>query len=262
MENTFADLLERLGYDVLRKRDTKAREPLQDCRLMPPFFAPPTESTIAFSLKAGNFANKDIQELVEKVANAKKQDDEVLKKLKGKVLVTNYSKTEAEIEKTLKNDVYCWDIRRLVFYSAKAEAIQTLARKSEVEETRISNVEGLPNSSYLRGTVVHESEIVTTIIVFVDIHKSHFVLSSDHMTEILRFVYDRSLEPLVRESQNRVNVRFEVHTLGLANEELARNTFFLYSSDLARHPKVLFRDAELSIFQYGSAPWAVLFRKH
>jgi len=275
MENSFADLLERLGYNVLRKRDTKSgldiiaefkgqpksKELFQECRLLPPFFSPDAKDISAFSLKTGNFGLKDVTELVEKVKKATELEDDVLQKLRGKVIVTNYSKTETEIDKLRSADIFCWDIRRLIFYSAKAETIQNLARMSEVEEIALSGIEGLTGTSYLRGTIIQENGIITNIAIFVDSHDSKLIVSSDHMTKMLAYTYEKSLKTLAKESQNKINVKFEVHVLGLANEELLKSSYSRYSRDFALHPKVLFND-EPFLSQYASAPWSILFRKH
>ncbi|MGD0071775.1 MAG: hypothetical protein ABSB71_09490 [Candidatus Bathyarchaeia archaeon] len=275
MENSFADLLERLGYNVLRKRDTKSgldiiaefkgqpksKEQFQECTLLPPAFSPDAKDISAFSLKAGNFGSKDVKELVDKVKRATKLEDEVLKKLRGKVIVTNYSKTETEIDRLRLENIFCWDIRRLIFYSAKAEAIQNLARMSEVEEVSITGIDGLIGASYLRGTVIGENGILTNIVIFVDSHDSKLIVSSDHMTKMLIYICEKSLKTLVKESQNKINVKFEVHILGLANEELLKSSYSQYSRDFALHPKILFND-EPFLFQYASAPWTILFRKH
>lgn len=275
MEDSFADLLERLGYNVLRKRDTKSgldiiaefkgqpksKELFQECKLLPPSFSPDPKDISAFSLKTGNFGVKDVKELVEKVEKSTKLEDDVLQRLRGKVIVTNYSKTEAEIEEFRSKDIFCWDIRRLLFYSAKAEAIQNLARMSEVEEISIDGIEGLTGTSYLRGTIIQENGITTKIAIFVDSHDSKLIVSSDHMTKMLAHTYEKSLKTLAKESQNKINVTFEVHVLGLANEELIRSSFSQYSRNFALHPKVLFL-GEPFVSQYASAPWAILFRKH
>lgn len=89
----------------------------------------------AFSLKAGNFTKKDVNELIEKFRKAKSSEDNYLKELEGMVIVTNYTKAEREINNLLSQRVYCWDGRRLIFYSAKARAIQELG----VERTTTRN---------------------------------------------------------------------------------------------------------------------------
>ena len=148
MEDEFAALLEKLGYRVLRKRDPKSGldiiaqfngepipKPKNRCMLIQPLFSP--EGITAFSLKRGNFVESDIIELLEKTKKvAGTSDDETLRELTGQVMVTNYSKTEHEVDKLLSRSVYCWDIRRLIFYSAKARVGRDLATRGPVGKSK------------------------------------------------------------------------------------------------------------------------------
>ncbi|MEM3700676.1 MAG: hypothetical protein QXL57_07425 [Candidatus Bathyarchaeia archaeon] len=272
MEDSFADLLDRLGYNVLRKRDTKSgldiiakfygepiiKKPLNHCKLLPPFFAP--HGATAFSLKRGDFKEKDVTELIEKVQlakNSKDPKDSILRELDGMVIVTNYTQTEDKIDKLLSRGVYCWDIRRLIFYSKKAQAIQKLAKRNEVEEIKI---EGMDNSSYLKEIESSERKnaVLTNLFVFIDSHSKDLIISSDHMEAILKYVYERSLKQIVESTRFFVHARFSIHVLGIANEDLIRKTYNKFSEDFSSHPKVLFSDEPI-VFQYGAAPWATLF---
>lgn len=271
MEDSFADLLDRLGYNVRRKRDIESgldiiaefygepinKKPLNLCKLLPPFFAP--RSITAFSLKRGDFKEKDITELIEKVQRAKNSKDPVLRKLDGMIIVTNYTRTEDDVDKLLLQNVYCWDIRRLIFYSAKAQTTQKLAIRNEVEEIKI---EALSNSSYLKESETSKSEnkILTNIVIFIDDHSKNLVISSDHMERMLKYIYEKSLEPIVGSTRLAVETRFSIHVLGIANESLIRNAYNNFAEDFSFHPKVFFSD-ELVIFQYSAAPWATLFRQ-
>jgi len=269
MEDSFADLLDRLGYNVLRKRDIKSgldviarfngepinKKPLNPCKLLPPFFAP--QGITAFSLKRGDFKEKDITELVKKVHQAKNSTDPILSKLDGMIIVTNYTRTEDEIDKLLSKGVYCWDIRRLIFYSKKAQAIQEFAKRNEVEEIKI---EGISNSSYLKEleTSTRKNMVLTNIFVFIDDHSKNLVISSDHVERMLKYIYEKSLRQIVESTRFFVNVHLRIHVLGIANEDLIKSAYNKFSEDFSSHPKVLFSDEPI-IFQYGAAPWATLF---
>jgi hypothetical protein len=139
MEDEFAVLIERLGYRVLRKRDVKSSidiianfhgepiypKPTNRCHLLKPLFAP--QGTTAFSLKRGDFSKSDVEELLRNKEKARKLDDKVLNALEGTVMVTNYTKTESELDSLLSENVYCWEGRRLIFYAAKARSAFDLA---------------------------------------------------------------------------------------------------------------------------------------
>lgn len=269
MEDSFAELLERIGYRVFRKRDVESGldiiagfngEPINlkssglECKLLRPAFSP--IGLTAFSLKKGDFTPKDVDELVEKFQKAKNSTGDPLKTLEGMVIVTNYTKTEADIDHLLSEGVYYWDGKRLTFYSAKARAVQTLALGGPTQEIII---EGIPNSSYLIQTESSISSISANISVFVDTHDKNLMVSSDHAERVLTLIYEKSLRPIVDSTKLVVNVQTEIHVLGLADETLVSKTYNEYAGKFSSHPKVFFREKPI-VFQYGSAPWAVLFR--
>jgi len=268
MEDSFADLLERIGYRVLRKRDVESGldiiatfngEPINPrpvglCKLLRPFFSP--TGTTAFSLKRGNFIPRDVSELVEKFQRAKNSLSEPLSSLEGMVIVTNYTRTEADIDELLSEHIYCWEGRRLAFYSAKVRAIQNLALGGPTREIPI---DAMPSSSYLIQTESSKSAIAVNVAIFVDVHDKNLVVSSDHTDTMLKFVYEKSLKPIVDSTQLVVNVMSEMHVLGLADSNLIGNSFNKYAAEFSSHPKVFFLEKPM-VFQYGSAPWAVLFQ--
>jgi hypothetical protein len=77
------------------------------------------------------------------------------------------------------------------------------------------------------------------------------------MQEILAQIYHESLEPIVKYTQSIVRVGFQIHSLGLADEGLIHRAYDEYAARLGEHPQVLYE--ELSVFEYDSAPWAILF---
>jgi len=272
MEDAFVVLLYRLGYTVLRRCDIESGldviasfygEPLNPrthnpCKLLPPLFAP--KGLTAFSLKRGNFANKDVTELIEKVQKARTSTDKLLSSLESMVIVTNFFRGEEEIDDILAKNVYCWDGRRLIFYSAKARTAQELGSRGPTDEIAI---EGLNKSSYLIKTETSKETrnvILANVAVFVDDHNKELIISSDHTKKILEYVYEKSLKSIVESSHLDIQVPLEIHVLGVANENLLRSTYNEYAVERSLHPKVFF-SAELTIFQYGAAPWATLFSK-
>lgn len=265
MEDSFVDLLYRLSYTVYDARGETGLDVIAEfygvpinpklpypCKLLPPFFAP--QGVTAFSLKAGNFTEKDVNELIEKFRKAKSSEDTYQKKLEGIVIVTNYTKAEREINKLLSKNVYCWDGRRLIFYSAKARAIQELGSRGPLREIAI---EVMKNSSYLLEAETLKNSILANILVFIDDHNKKLVLSSGNVEKILTYIYEKSLKQIVESTQMDVQVSLKFHVLGIANKAIVKNTYIKYARE-SHHPQVVF-SAEPMIFQYSAAPWAILF---
>jgi hypothetical protein len=272
MEDSFVSLLYGLGYTVIRRCDIESGldviakfygEPISPttaypCKLMKPAFAP--DGLIAFSLKRGDFANKDVAELIEKVRKAKESRDELLTSVKSKVIATNFFKGEGEIDDIFAKEVHCWDGRRLIFYSAKARVVQELGSRGPTNEIA---VEGVNNTSYLIETETSKrltNVLLANMAVFVDDHLKELVISSDHIEKILKFVYEKSLKRIVESTQLETQALLEIHVLGIANEKLVRDAYNRYAIENASHPKIFF-SAEPVIFQYGAAPWATLLTK-
>ena len=57
------------------------------------------------------------------------------------------------MDQLLSRSVHCWDGQRLLFYSAKAKAVQELSMHGNVEEYLIRN---LPKNAYLKQIETHE----------------------------------------------------------------------------------------------------------
>lgn len=269
MEDEFAVLIERLGYRVLRKRDVKSGldiiakfdgrpinpKPLNPCDLIRPLFAP--EGITAFSLKRGDFRKSDVDELLEKAKKVKSfSDDKVLRSIRGKVMVTNYSKSEVELNKLLSKNVYCWDMRRLIFYSAKARSSFDLAEKGPVEEVL---VRGAIKASYLMETETGTDAILTNVIILVDDHDPNLVIGYDHIKNILVYIYKKSLKPIVKSTRLDVQSLFKFHILGVADKGTVENAYLDYAKEESYHPQVVFSAMPI-IFQYGAAPWTTLLK--
>lgn len=272
MEDSFIGLLYRLGYTVFKGRDFGSGldiigkfygHPINpklpnSCTLLPPSFSP--SGTTAFSVKRGNFAKKDVKELIDKVQDAKNSANESLKSLEGMVIVTNFIRMEKDLDKLRQENVYCWDGRRLIFYSAKAQAIQELSFKSETEEIA---VEGVNRCSYL---IARETDplakirnvITTNIVIFIDDHDKDLIIGADHIEKILGYIYDKSLKPIVDSTKMDVQVSLRIHALGVVSEKIVKESYPAYANEQPKHPKVFF-PAEPLIFQYGSAPWAIVY---
>lgn len=272
MEDEFAILLERLGYRVHRKRDPKSGldiiaefhgepinpQPPNVCKLLQPLFAP--EGMTAFSLKRGNFRESDIEELLTKTEKAREcRDDEVLRSIKGSVMVTNYTKTEDELDRLLSRNVYCWDSRRLIFYAAKARTCYDLASKGPVKEICIE--EQAIKASYLRetGEKIGSGAIGVNLVVLIDDHNKNLLVSYDHIQTILKYIHEKSLKPIVQSTELDVQALFKIHVLGVADKELVESSYINFAREKELHPRVVLT-AKPIVFQYGAAPWTALLK--
>lgn len=271
MEDEFADLLDRIGYNVLRKRDPKsgidviavfsggpANPKLPNkCILLRPSFAP--SGLTGFSLKRGDFNEGDVTELLKKIERARTFDDKTLnyKSLEGAVIVTNYIKTETELDKLYYRNVYCWDGRRLIFYAAKARTIFDMASKGPVKEVAIESVN---NVSYLIGTRTLPNAILAEIAVWIDNHSKDLIIGYDHTKSILDFIYEKSLKPIAESSQLDIQALMKIHVLGIAEKTLVGNAYFDYAvKETSSHPNVFF-SVNPQIFEYGAALWTTLIK--
>lgn len=266
MEDLFINLLYRIGYTVSSERNGtfgldviaefygKPIHPVlpYPCNLLPPFFAP--KGMTAFSLKAGNFSKKDVNELIKKFQKAKSSEESHLKRLEGMVIATNYTKPENDIDNLLLRNVYCWDGKRLFFYSAKARTIQELGSRGPLQEIAI---EVLRNSSYIIEKETLTNAFLTNVIIFIDDHTKNLAIRSEDIEEILGYIYEKSLKRIVESTQMDVQVLIKFHVLGIVDETVVKNTYKRYARD-SYHPQVFF-SAEPMIFQYSAAPWATLF---
>jgi hypothetical protein len=271
MEDSFIDLLYRLGYTVFKGRDFGTgldiigkfySHPINpklpnSCTLLPPSFSP--TGTTAFSVKRGNFRKKDVTELVEKVREATTKENETLRSIEGMVIVTNFTRAEKDLDELKQKNVYCWDGRRLIFYSAKAQAVQELSNRSEVEEIAI---EGVNRSSYLIARETDPSKIrnviLASIVVFIDDHDKTLIIGADHIETILTYIYNKSLRQIVDSAKMDVQVSLKIHALGIVSEKIVKESYPAYANDQTKHPRVFF-PADFLVFQYGSAPWAIIY---
>ena len=173
------------------------------CSLLSPKFSP--KSNTAFSLKKGDFTGSDVTELLRKVEKAKKSENPILNKINGSVMVTNFIKTENDIDKLILEDVYCWDGRRLIFYSAKAKGIMELAPKGPIKEF---NIISMKNCSYIIQTEASENLILAKILIFYDSHSESTILTTDHLEQMLTNIYKESLKPIAESSRLVVKTFF------------------------------------------------------
>lgn len=264
-EDGFIILLERLGYRIWRKRDTRTGLDVvatfndvpiypnqhQSCILQKPIFAP--NGVIAFSAKKGNFTERDIRELLEKI----ERGDTVIinkipKPINRGIIVTNYTKTESKLRELLEREIFCWDIIRLLFYANKARICFNLSQSSSVKEYLI---EEEINGSYLLSPRTLENGIMQIdIIILIDEHRKKYTISADHLTLILRYIYEKSLVPILESIPLDIQARFEIHILNLADRELLDKAYAQFAGSREEHPRVTYL-RDFKIFSYVSSPW-------
>jgi len=211
MEEDFSTLLEHLGYRILRKRDPKSGldiiaqfngepipKPIHRCTLLKPLFSP--SGITAYSLKRGDFKEDDVDELLEKVERARTNaDDVILKSISGSVMVTNHSKTEEYLDYLISKNIFCWDIKRLIFYSTKVRSCFSLASNGPVVEYSFDE---RINGSYLQETGNRTNGIILMDVdVFIDDHNKELTIGYDETKLILNNMYEKSLKNIINSTQ-------------------------------------------------------------
>jgi hypothetical protein len=268
-EDGFVILLERLGYRVWRKRDTRTgldvvatfnNYPLfpegiehYSCRLELPIFSP--SGVIAFSAKKGNFFPSDIEEIKEKIDNNDTvRINEKDNSIETGVIVTNYSKTEDQIQDILNDHgIYCWDISRLMLYSNKARISYNFSRKSSLKEYLIED----KSCSYLLcSTSINKGIMKISIIIFVDEHIKTRSLGADHMDDIMNYIYNNSLKPILDVTPLDLEINNELHVLDIIDNDMIDKAYSNYAGNMERHPKATYI-REFPIYSYIAAPWFV-----
>jgi hypothetical protein len=248
---------QKTGLDVVAKfyGEPIDPKPPYPCNLLSPFFSP--GGFIAFSLKRSYFAKTDVDELIAKVNEAKKLKDPVLSSIEGMVIASNSLLKETDIEALLSQGVYCWDGRRLIFYSAKVQTIQNLASSGPVTEFSIGKLNRTSCIIEIQTSEKLKNILLANVAVFIDDHSKDLTIGGQHVEKILRWIYEKSLKQIVEPTKFDLQVSLSIHVLGIANETVVRNSYKKYAMEQSSHPKVFF-PAELVIFQYGAAPWAIL----
>jgi len=270
MENVFSTLLERLGYRVLRKRcprsglDIIARydglpipNPHFTCKLQPPKFSP--SGTAAFSLKRGDFTNGDIEELNEKVRNSQISDDELLKTINGSVIVTNVSKAEERIDELIQSkSVYCWDIRRLLFYSTKVRSCFNLLKDGPLIEYSLN---GAIKGTYLQKTGSSNEGMMSIFLdVLVDDHDKNLITGYEETTYILNTIYNKSIKNIIESTKLGIKIQLKFHVLGLANKNAMLSSYLDYVGKVEDHPGLQL-PTTFEVYQFGAAPWGSIYEE-
>jgi len=266
-------LLELLGYGIIRENVIQPNidkiinflgEPIpippNPCKLEQPIYSP--DGYIAVSIKKGDFSDGDVTSLINDIAEAQNHEtDHILQKVEGGLILSNALKLPSEINNYRERGIFCWDISRLFFYSAKAKNSQELSKIAPVKETIMDEGKQI---SYLRQWNISyelKNTIVGKFILFIDNHESEFIYSTDHNNEILDYIYKVEINPFIEDRDLSVYSYFEIHVLGKANEDLVKTSYINFAREHAKNnPKEIgvTYSAELPIYHYSVSPWAIL----
>ena len=263
-EEDFYALARAIGYGIVRHRDPATGidfvaeftgSTIENCYLLRPAHSP--DGLTAFSVKSGDSTQKHITELVDYICASQSSADPILKKMKGGVLVVGTSKTRGEIDTMLSQGIFCWDVKRLIFYSMKAKTVARLSETGRVVEypfgTGISGgfvvaPQGFDSPSLI-GYEVH---------CFVDDH--NLVVQGDHLQSILHQVYDCGLKPVMGAMHYDIRIRMTLHALGPIERQVVDQAFTDYFRE-GNHPGLTTTAiGGLAMQSYATAPWTAVFR--
>jgi hypothetical protein len=262
----FGELIGLLGFKILRRNNPRppfdyiaqfTGEPTptvqKGSKLLIPSFCPSGVS--GFSVKGGDISKNDVETASNWLAEARTSSDAVVLSIAGVVIVTSQYKTNDEIESFLNSGVYCWDIKRLIFYSIKARIVRELSKLGPVIEYGISVPQG---SFFIHPPSAQSDMMMVNVNVFLEDPK--LILQGDHLETILRKVYHTSLKRIVESTWYDTWVRVTVHAMGVGDPNVLEKIFWSYAAKKRAHPKVFFPVDGFKFVPYGGAPYVAVFR--
>jgi len=251
-----------MGYNVIRRRNLDpgidfianfSGQVFENATLLKPPFSPP--GATAFSVKSGDFSQRDLEELVNYVARCANSNDPTLKTILGGVLVSGVIKSVGQINSILSQNVYCWDARRLIFYSVKAKKVESNSELGPVREHPLS----VPLKGGFMFTIHEMSSTTIDAIadVFVDDHNQD--IQGDHISSILSRIHDVAVSPVVQSTQRNVRLKLSLHALGPIQRPIAEAAYERYRRE-APSTLLLYPTTELELQSYATGPWTAIFR--
>jgi hypothetical protein len=262
----FGELIGLLGFKILRRNNFKppfdyiaqfTGEPTpavqSGSKLLVPSFCPPDVS--GFSVKGGDISKNDVETASDWLAEARTSGDAVVRSVAGIVIVTSQYKTNDEIESILSSGVYCWDIRRLLFYSIKARLVRELGKLGPVIEHGIN----MPHGSFFIHPPSAQSDVMM-VNVNVFLEDPRLILHGDHLATILQDIYCTSLKRIVESTWYDIQARVTVHAMGVGDFNVLEKIFWSYAREKDAHPKVFFPVDGFKFVPYTGAPYASVFR--
>jgi hypothetical protein len=263
MENEFASLLEKLSYRIVQRRNISpsfdficdiVRRPLDGSlgpALRSPWFSPAGRT--AFSVKEGDLRSKDVKELKKGCRAARHSRKALLRKISGGVIVTNEVLPNRKLTQIRKTGLYCWDMRRLLFYSTKARIASQLPRGFHAAEYRYDQFEEASCLLWPKNT--EPPNAVLKGEIFVDDHKCN--LSADDVADLLRETYRLILGPTARRSLFSITAELSLHVLGMVDPPVARTAYEAFTRDNELHRGITMREtSNFRVYQYRPASWA------
>jgi hypothetical protein len=261
-EEDFYALARAIGYGIIRHRnpipgiDFVARfggTTVENCDLLRPAYSP--DGLTAFSVKSGDFSSSDADILLKYVNQCRRSDDSLLRQVQGGVLVTGAAKTLDQIRQLLSRGVFCWDIKRLIFYSMKAKTVVRLSENGHVTEHPLSLKGGFVLSlQKMESKSVMEAEVHA----FLDDH--NLVVQGDHLSSVLNQVYTIGLKPIIRSTGFDVRIRMTLHAMGPIQREVVDQAYIDFYAEGKHRGLLPPLVRELEMQSYAVAPWTAIFR--
>jgi hypothetical protein len=261
-EDDFYSLALHLGYRVVRERNpapgidfiAEFDGKRSNLQLRRPIFSP--DGITAFSVKRGDFGSDDITALKNYISDAHKSSDPILNQIRGGVIVTSSLKTEATLNDLARQQLFCWDVRRMMLYSSKARLAAEWSDLGLVTEKPMPG--RLLGSYMLVAFELFHGVLKTKVSVFVDDHD--LVLQGDHMNTVLNEIYRNGLKPMIRSmSAKEIETTIVVHSAGL----IQRRVVLQACDDFAKgkkHSGVTFLVGGFEFQSYSTAPWTAFLR--
>jgi hypothetical protein len=259
MEDDVESLLGTLGYKILKRRnedppfdficDFSKRPPdgTQGPSLLYPWFSP--AGRVGFSVKEGDFRLSDAKALRKDCKTARRSTKLLLRKISGGVLICNDLVPLAKIDQVSRLGIYCWDLRRLLFYSAKAHVSKQPGHSIEY---RFSLMEG--GSCVLKTATESVGHLTLKAHVFYDDHRAN--LGSDDVRDLLDETDRLALQPARRYVPSTQSAVIALHVLGLVDPNLAQSAYEEFRSDTSAHSGItLGEPSEFKLYQYRASPW-------
>ena len=264
MEDEFSNLLEKLAYRIIQRRNIAPpldficdflRRPLdgsQGPSLRTPWFSPAGKT--AFSVKEGALRKKDVTELKKACQSARRSSRQHLKRLSGAVLVTNEVLPLFKIDRIRGDGIYCWDMRRLLFYSIKARLANSEAHRAVEYPLKLFE----EASCLVRPGRATSARIRLNVDIFFDDH--HCNLTSNDVADVLRETYGVSLASIARRIPYSVAAKLSLHVLGMVDPALARKSYEEFKQEMSHKGITLDDVSNFLVCQYRPSAWsAALF---
>jgi hypothetical protein len=262
-EDDFYALARAIGYGIIRYRNPRpgidfvadfSGKTIENCFLLRPTHSP--EGLTAFSVKSGDATSADVTELLDYVKECQESKDPTLSKIRGGVLVVGTAKTRDQINTLLSKGVFCWDVKRLIFYSMKAKTVYRLSEKGRVNEYHLG--EGISGGFVLSLEKASKSLFAAEVHVYVDDH--NLVLQGDHMGTILDQVYATGLSPIIRSTGYDIEIRMFLNALGPIQRKVVDEAYSRYYATGNDPGLMTPAIAGLEMQSYVTSPWTAIFR--